>query len=72
MKKLKKLISVCLIVNMLFVAPIQALAANESAGENSQNEALMQSEAEQGTDISAAEANGENSQDKMQLRMLQQ
>ena len=29
MKKLKKLISVCLIVNMLFVAPIQALAANQ-------------------------------------------
>ena len=65
MKKLKKLISVCLIVNMLFVAPIQALAANqESVGENSQNEALIQSEAEQGTDISAAEANGENSQDQ--------
>ena len=65
MQKLKKLISVCLIVNMLFIAPTQAMAASqENVGENSSNETLIQSEAEKDADISVPEADAENSQDQ--------
>ena len=48
MKKLKKFISILLIVNMLFIVPTQTFAESiENVESNSQNEVVSQSEQRQ-------------------------
>ena len=64
MKKLKKIISVLLILNMLFITPTQALAENyENDKNNSQNETVAQSEQKKNTDNSEIELGAENIQE---------
>lgn len=57
MKKLKKIISILLIMNMLFIAPTQVLAEDfENVEVNNQNEVTLQSEQEQDVEDSEMES----------------